>query len=1411
MKLHPVIAITGLLCFYGLPAMGTLAMAAEAFEQRCGYSHIIAHESEAVRNTQQRHPEWGDELLKQTQVAYNVGDTLSFYTYNYQTNAYDKTPALCRYKSAKTYIFVGLKEWNNEQVNDANVNSFYQAFEVSTPATSLNPNNGIRKILEDTFGPAPNKSGDGYIYILIYDIQEGGNSSSYVAGYFMPNDQRDVLYSNRKDVLYVDCNPGNPSGSGVLSVVAHEFQHLLHYGNDRDEDSNGGTWVNEGCSEYASVLCGYRLRSPSKFLRNPDRSMLLFDYSDDSLIDYEKVALWTYYLGEKFGPGLVGQIARESQNSTAGVRAALSNRGISLTLEDIYTNFMIANYVNDLTLDAGQYYGYKTITLAATPPSVEYKGYPVNAKVKELASFAATYIMFSGSDSTALLSFAGSTGNTSRAVMISLGANKKVETLVRDAQGQTTTSLSAIGKTASQLVLLPLSFAGTNFVYYSVSTSIEDFSPPILTAGPRESRPGSHSITIFWETDELSNGVVQYGQTAQYGSTMQDTMMATSHRVSLTGLKANTVYHYRVGSTDGKNNGPSYSADFTFTTDQESQVAVTTLQQAHAYGYAGRSLVHDALNRVHLLYHEVKADNRFIYHRRSGDQGKTWSDPVQVDASLISGGMPSVAIDSLDRLHICWHAKRSVSGVYGIFYSRSDDGGDTWRPPVEVSVLNPGLNRLYAAIAVDAADNPHIVWNSALYDDRFRGDVYHAGSKNGGDTWETDQKIGDTSLHNAFVATIDFDHKGRAHVTFADGLFDQGTENAYHVWSDDYATWSTPLNVSHSGYLYDSFVAMVVDSSGTVHAAYADNYTPGDIRIMYTRLAAGAWSEPQPAVSSLSGLGGYVYRPSISCDDAGTLLITYGESAATETVAKARPRPTEDIDPRQWRIQQAVAGGDVFVAMKQKEAWLPGVNLSADGEDSDYPEMPRRQKNRHALVLYMKILSETSNQVNLVSYGYAAPAGTAMPSRIVQRTPLADAVDVPYFSSLPIWADFDQRLVSDSLIPENVIVSGSKSGSIITTILFEESQKRLKLVPQQNLQPEEEVTIRLRATITNEYGVGLDGNGNGLAEGSPLDDAVWMFRTQAPDQTPPLLSIGLAQNPILSRYLDVYIFSREELSAPPTLMAGPASIKTMRLNTASPFYKGDYRITGSGTVQLTASGTDLAGNTGQTNRTLVAQLIRVDSGGRLSSEEAGVTVIVPAGAFAADEYVTLWKNISQEQTHSLSLSKQSEASEGFTLCVPDATPQKPFLIAMRAPQDESGALAIQHLDSQGRWLDLATVRAGDFYQAESRSSGVYRLAKANQQPGAFVLEQNYPNPFTAGAAMTSLRFQLPSRQFVEVAVYNVLGEKITTLHRAETAAGRHVLNWNGRDRSNRPVAAGIYFYRLTSASSVLTKKLIILR
>lgn len=91
-----------------------------------------------------------------------------------------------------------------------------------------------------------------------------------------------------------------------------------------------------------------------------------------------------------------------------------------------------------------------------------------------------------------------------------------------------------------------------------------DTTPPVIS-NIQASGVTTSAATITWTTDEASNSVVEYGLTTGYGSTASSASNVTSHSISLTVLNANTLYHYRVNSTDGAGNTAT-SVDNTFQT-----------------------------------------------------------------------------------------------------------------------------------------------------------------------------------------------------------------------------------------------------------------------------------------------------------------------------------------------------------------------------------------------------------------------------------------------------------------------------------------------------------------------------------------------------------------------------------------------------------------------------------------------------------------------------------------------------------------------------------------------------------------------------------------------------------------------------------------------------------------------------
>jgi Purple acid Phosphatase, N-terminal domain len=97
------------------------------------------------------------------------------------------------------------------------------------------------------------------------------------------------------------------------------------------------------------------------------------------------------------------------------------------------------------------------------------------------------------------------------------------------------------------------------------SGSSGDTTPPVI-AGVGASSITSSGAAISWTTNEGSDTQAEYGTTAAYGSgTALNTSMVTGHSVTLGGLSANTLYHYRVRSKDAAGN-LAVSGDFTFTT-----------------------------------------------------------------------------------------------------------------------------------------------------------------------------------------------------------------------------------------------------------------------------------------------------------------------------------------------------------------------------------------------------------------------------------------------------------------------------------------------------------------------------------------------------------------------------------------------------------------------------------------------------------------------------------------------------------------------------------------------------------------------------------------------------------------------------------------------------------------------------
>lgn len=88
-------------------------------------------------------------------------------------------------------------------------------------------------------------------------------------------------------------------------------------------------------------------------------------------------------------------------------------------------------------------------------------------------------------------------------------------------------------------------------------------------------------------------------------------------------------------------------------------------------------------------------------------------------------------------------------------------------------------------------------------------------------------------------------------------------------------------------------------------------------------------------------------------------------------------------------------------------------------------------------------------------------------------------------------------------------------------------------------------------------------------------------------------------------------------------------------------------------------------------------------------------------------------------------------------------------------------------------------------------------------PDQFFLAQNYPNPFNPS---TTFKFSLEEAGQVDLSVFNVLGQKVSTVIAGKLDAGQHEVTWEGEQFSS-----GVYFYRLTTPTNTETKKMMLLK
>lgn len=318
------------------------------------------------------------EPTPSTRSVLTAGTSEKFWIRNFENNKFVEITAKLAVSGRYCHVFV---QEGQDVTEDQALNVQKQFDRVIYPETTGHFGHEAR----------PGIDGDMRVFLLIADIPDGysDENDGYVAGYFFAGDQMKQnefesysgTKSNEKDILYIDSYPSNPSDKDYLEIVAHEFQHMIHYNYDQEEN----TWVNEGCSMISPIFNGYGI--PGHYTLLKKKGNLSLNYWSDwgPLPDYGKVYIWNQYIVDRLlnnssnRKDFYRTLVTSRSRSIEGYREAFSRFGVSFT--EMFIDFTLTNRLNNNRIDDGRY-SYKRPELKnfLIAPDKTLNTYPSNIK-----------------------------------------------------------------------------------------------------------------------------------------------------------------------------------------------------------------------------------------------------------------------------------------------------------------------------------------------------------------------------------------------------------------------------------------------------------------------------------------------------------------------------------------------------------------------------------------------------------------------------------------------------------------------------------------------------------------------------------------------------------------------------------------------------------------------------------------------------------------------------------------------------------------------------------------------------------------------------------------------------------------------------------------------------------------------
>jgi len=280
---------------------------------------------------------------------YRVGDREQFWVHNADAKQNVAIVAELVYQTDVVNVWVEVDQPYNSRRLRRSIDRF---------------SNVIYPALVNLFGSEWNPGVDGDPRLHILHTTRLGSS---VAGYFYSADKYTRVvnpFSNEKEIFFINLNWLNRLSNDEIyeTVLAHEFQHMIHWNQDRGED----LWLNEGLSEYAQEVAGYSpdIRFAHSFLNNPDLPLTGWPPNPGaSAPHYGAAYLFVAYLAQRFGDDFLGVLVAEQRNGASGIDAALATVGATETFDELFADWVVANWADAFAEEEDVRFAYRRLSL----------------------------------------------------------------------------------------------------------------------------------------------------------------------------------------------------------------------------------------------------------------------------------------------------------------------------------------------------------------------------------------------------------------------------------------------------------------------------------------------------------------------------------------------------------------------------------------------------------------------------------------------------------------------------------------------------------------------------------------------------------------------------------------------------------------------------------------------------------------------------------------------------------------------------------------------------------------------------------------------------------------------------------------------------------------------------------------